>query len=126
MHISDWSSDVCSSDLEPWGARAGSRDLHQTHIDQRLGIFDARSESDPAANHALKIALEHCRRGAEPNRIDEGQNVKLFQMLPLRDILGPRRIAFRSEEHTSELQSIMRISYAVFCLKKKKTHLTIH
>src|SRR3546814_4074728 len=81
--------------VEPWGARAGSRDLHQTHVDQRLGIFDARSESDPAANHALKIALEHCRRGAEPNRI-------------------------RSEEHTSELQSLMRISYAVFCLKKKK------
>src|SRR3546814_7692189 len=120
MRISDWSSDVCSSDL--WVARAGSRDLHQTHVDQRLGIFDARSESDPAANHALKIALEHCRRGAEPNRIDEGQNVKLFQMLPLRDILGPRRIAFfprllvslknrieiRSEEHTSELQSLMR------------------
>src|SRR3546814_4811931 len=78
--------------VEPWGARAGSRDLHQTHVDQRLGIFDARSESDPAANHALKIALEHCRR---------------------------------SEEHTSELQSLMRISYAVFCLKKKK-HLHKH
>src|SRR3546814_5826301 len=36
---------------------------------------------------------------------------------------GPRR---RSEEHTSELQSIMRISYAVFCLKKKKTHKNLH
>src|SRR3546814_10232482 len=34
--------------------------------------------------------------------------------------LGRRRVAFRSEEHTSELQSLMRISYAVFCLKKKK------
>src|SRR3546814_9006540 len=64
--------------VEPWGARAGSRDLHQTHVDQWPGTFDARSESDPAANYALKIALEHCRRGAESNRLDEGQNVKLL------------------------------------------------
>src|SRR3546814_9765361 len=40
---------------------------------------------------------------------------------PLGDAL---RSAFRSEEHTSELQSLMRISYAVFCLKKKKKHTT--
>src|SRR3546814_20342877 len=70
------------------------RELPQKHVHQLVGIFDGRSESEPSANHALKISLEQCRRGAEPNRIDEGQNVKLFQMLPLRDILGPRRIAF--------------------------------
>src|SRR3546814_7196434 len=39
--------------------------------------------------------------------------------------LRPRRAAVRSEEHTSELQSLMRISYAVFCLKKKKKHITM-
>src|SRR3546814_9489470 len=39
---------------------------------------------------------------------------------PVFDDLGIARAGFRSEEHTSELQSLMRISYAVFCLKKKK------
>src|SRR3546814_7946528 len=39
---------------------------------------------------------------------------------------GPRRAASRSEEHTSELQSLMRISYAVFCLKKKKNMTNTH
>src|SRR3546814_1172488 len=56
------------------------------------------------------------------------ERVRLFR-IPLRDSLSrasglPRSAwgaAFRSEEHTSELQSLMRISYAVFCLKKKKT-----
>src|SRR3546814_4165321 len=38
--------------------------------------------------------------------------------------IGDTLVAFRSEEHTSELQSLMRISYAVFCLKKKKTHIS--
>src|SRR3546814_7340126 len=40
--------------------------------------------------------------------------------------VAPGAAAIRSEEHTSELQSLMRISYAVFCLKKKKTHRTTH
>src|SRR3546814_7958679 len=46
----------------------------------------------------------------------------------VRDAFGaaPERIAGRSEEHTSELQSLMRISYAVFCLKKKKTQANPH
>src|SRR3546814_5893338 len=38
------------------------------------------------------------------------------------DVLGAAKYGIRSEEHTSELQSLMRISYAVFCLKKKKTN----
>src|SRR3546814_8675729 len=41
-------------------------------------------------------------------------------------LLDPRIHLLRSEEHTSELQSLMRISYAVFCLKKKKNHITIY
>src|SRR3546814_1787115 len=42
---------------------------------------------------------------------------------PSPDDVGPCAVGARSEEHTSELQSLMRISYAVFCLKKKKTQL---
>src|SRR3546814_10819853 len=50
-----------------------------------------------------------------------GNWIKVVQRLPVRIALDPRELAeHRSEEHTSELQSLMRISYAVFCLKKKK------
>src|SRR3546814_5058938 len=46
------------------------------------------------------------------------------QTLPVAAYPFMKRITWRSEEHTSELQSLMRISYAVFCLKKKTTHTT--
>src|SRR3546814_3643869 len=62
-------------------------------------------------------------RGGDPHdlRADfpataEGNLVRLLPLAPV-----PGRTTLRSEEHTSELQSLMRISYAVFCLKKKKT-----
>src|SRR3546814_3398448 len=79
MRISDWSSDVCSSDL---------------------------TRAVPASPRGLPCACcaaplhHHRRRYTRPIRPDSG--------------------LLRSEEHTSELQSLMRISYAVFCLKKKK------
>src|SRR3546814_1359464 len=89
MRISDWSSDVCSSDL--------------------------RIPGDAAVNAArLGTAAERRNIGARPDRgVDAGA--------VLGDGIagdGDGR-AGRSEEHTSELQSLMRISYAVFCLKKK-------
>src|SRR3546814_1867347 len=43
-----------------------------------------------------------------------------FQALAMKAVIGIEEVRLRSEEHTSELQSLMRISYAVFCLKKKK------
>src|SRR3546814_11853519 len=57
-----------------------------------------------------------CRHPGPPNRRGETMS------LPLEDLELIKRLkyAYRSEEHTSELQSLMRISYAVFCLKKKK------
>src|SRR3546814_10559407 len=89
MRISDWSSDVCSSDLHQIGSgricRADVALLRQ-FIGNEIGIlgkFKAAAE--------LRIISHH------------------GEALPLG----------RSEEHTSELQSLMRISYAVFCLKKK-------
>src|SRR3546814_1893794 len=97
MRISDWSSDVCSSDL--------------------LAV-------DRADRHALAVRLErlHCPAVACALRIDRGIGRGAALALLLRR--GPphrlREVAERSEEHTSELQSLMRISYAVFCLKKKK------
>src|SRR3546814_7301463 len=73
MRISDWSSDVCSSDLLRFRATTTLR---------RERTFQHHQHMDPAASDVTETG--------------------------------------RSEEHTSELQSLMRISYAVFCLKKKK------
>src|SRR3546814_3222123 len=98
MRISDWSSDVCSSDLFV-EACAGSR---RTALHRR---DDARRISQICGEGpGLAAAVPAGLRG----RADGGGHY----LHPA----GPER----SEEHTSELQSLMRISYAVFCLKKKK------
>src|SRR3546814_937255 len=91
MRISDWSSDVCSSDL--YLARYDFLGLAPFWAECRaLSDWFARVKGRPSFTKV---------------NIDE---------------VAPKRIAeMRSEEHTSELQSLMRISYAVFCLKKKKT-----
>src|SRR3546814_2852490 len=103
MRISDWSSDVCSSDL------AGAERLRE----QRRRA-------------ATVVAERQCLRAAPPGQTAEGAPEGIG--VPLRDrrpdgaaqvVLAQYR-GIRSEEHTSELQSLMRISYAVFCLKKKK------
>src|SRR3546814_7801608 len=91
MRISDWSSDVCSSDL-----RCASRSPH-VEVGSRLPSLQL------SVSRILPAACHEAER--PPFALD-----KTFQYLPV----------FRSEEHTSELQSLMRISYAVFCLKKKK------
>src|SRR3546814_4402786 len=69
---------------------------------------------------AFKIGSERLDRGAGLVRLDGGVDDigrSVFQRL---EAAAGTRCALRSEEHTSELQSLMRISYAVFCLKKKK------
>src|SRR3546814_2680621 len=107
MRISDWSSDVCSSDLD------------------RLGRNSLMSDREPRL-----VAIVPC------NDLDAAEawwNRLGFRRPPDQDYPGYRMLADdegsevhlngapegRSEEHTSELQSLMRISYAVFCLKKK-------
>src|SRR3546814_5304612 len=67
-------------------------------------------------------------KGAAHNRVVHLQRATMrYKQVSISDMsakfimhLSPRDLTFRSEEHTSELQSLMRISYAVFCLKKKK------
>src|SRR3546814_9030659 len=106
MRISDWSSDVCSSDLE--------RIL-------RTNWTRPRKRSRAMA-HSLHRDAGTTRRGYlgwPCPRISCGRRyVDTGCLRP-----GAGYVLHRSEEHTSELQSLMRISYAVFCLKKKKhTH----
>src|SRR3546814_9415484 len=100
MRISDWSSDVCSSDLSQ------DRHVHRVPIDRRF----------LAVNQTMLIKVKKQR---------------LFVAVIFRfaggEFAGPvereaKLLQLRSEEHTSELQSLMRISYAVFCLKKT-THI---
>src|SRR3546814_2543977 len=107
MRISDWSSDVCSSDLHLWSGRKRSsgrscwraceRNLRPPfpiakHRDKRLSAAHGNSRQD-----LHQVGRRHHRHLAPGEDLAEN----------------------RSEEHTSELQSLMRISYAVFCLKKK-------
>src|SRR3546814_4658785 len=110
MRISDWSSDVCSSDLRGAPKRGGSGDQA---IAARLSDQDRGSRRiflDLLAQ-AVDVGLQRVRGDAGIVAPDLAEQL----------LAADHGIA-RSEEHTSELQSLMRISYAVFCLKKKKTH----
>src|SRR3546814_5842625 len=106
MRISDWSSDVCSSDL-PIAASVPS------------GV--AIKVVATAILKLLPKACAHCGDSAITlyQRSDSPFSGKTRKVPELSDSGTTARIG-RSEEHTSELQSLMRISYAVFCLKKKK------
>src|SRR3546814_5126782 len=134
VRISDWSSDVCSSDLlvtggavEPCAVDACDRTVSVSDRSDQfrkcgrcsgrvilIGAIPAgRVKTQPAfganIDNAPKAQIGFCQRA--PDRSGSREQTAC----------GPAR-STRSEEHTSELQSLMRISYAVFCLKKKKTN----
>src|SRR3546814_8062175 len=105
MRISDWSSDVCSSDLillRAFKAHAKS-----------LIIFD---EAEIAWRIGCARILGACRSG----QIGQAAVLSRHSGGCRAAARALSRFHRRSEVHTSELQSLMRISYAVFCLKKKK------
>src|SRR3546814_9851097 len=117
MRISDWSSDVCSSDLEPRGCIVGAEHAlelkgahallaggHELSGQHPLGQLDLAALHDGADSHGEGLAAFFALMHARPGGL----------ALELGNAVG-----VRSEEHTSELQSLMRNSYAVFCLKKK-------
>src|SRR3546814_7085559 len=140
MRISDWSSDVCSSDLEivehgfqqaSIACQTGLVDLHPA-VWRSLGKKIGRGKRRVAEEILLAgiAALRACggrlgrlnidgralgRGDGGTGRCLHGGGAK-FRSIVAKPASG------RSEEHTSELQSLMRISYAVFCLKKKKKH----
>src|SRR3546814_41198 len=166
MRISDWSSDVCSSDLpglrDPAGGIIGGTNMITMHLSRMLGgdiLFGLMSavafstilavvagltiSISSATSHDLVLGL---RKGRP---MGEKAEIRLFRAaaiitsaagILLAILFQKENITFlivmgqtvaasttfpllflaRSEEHTSELQSLMRISYAVFCLKKNK------
>src|SRR3546814_9148496 len=114
MRISDWSSDVCSSDL---GTRKNDpSDAAKTLRTSPWAVAVGGECAKPGT-----IALDDLLKGLVPEeRVYRMRCVEGWSMvIPWLGVpLGER-----SEEHTSELQSLMRISYAVFCLKKTKINL---
>src|SRR3546814_8389876 len=139
MRISDWSSDVCSSDLEDIPATA---DLLESQDDApiirlingiiaegaRQGASDIHIEPSEATLR-VRLRVDGVMREAArlPGRIAPllVSRVKVMARLDIAEKRVPQdgRISLRSEEHTSELQSLMRISYAVFCFKKKNNQI---
>src|SRR3546814_10877972 len=134
MRISDWSSDVCSSDLISVGTTDGVAAFVAT---QASGIGDAVTSL--GSTLTLKILSDRPifapAMGVYSHRLGErwlaggasnsGGAALLahFSAAEIAELSAALRPDIRSEEHTSELQSLMRISYAVFCLKKKtNTH----
>src|SRR3546814_5252212 len=121
MRISDWSSDVCSSDLLPVASRTAVEafiaplGLAEWIADEgRFNEVTALSGCGPAFLFRFVDALA---RAGEAIGLPADQAARMA----LATVRGSASMAaMRSEEHTSELQSLMRISYAVFCLKKKK------
>src|SRR3546814_8373055 len=79
--------------------------------------YGRRGSCCPCPARSTRLRLE-CRSGARANRLDLA--APLPAPFAARFVRTVRVLLQRSEEHTSELQSLMRISYAVFCLKKKK------
>src|SRR3546814_1945128 len=111
MRISDWSSDVCSSDL-----------LQSAAIGRRHQGFAGPSGLCHRL-HGIAFRLAELLKERLLRRNVFRRPFRIFPVFseesPAPGRWAPRPRA-RSEEHTSELQSLMRISYAVFCLKKKK------
>src|SRR3546814_7308691 len=118
MRISDWSSDVCSSDL-------GKRTHGSAYSSLPAGIVAIEAHRRHVDELPRKKELVLGERGAvRRDRGVESDTVETDDVhIAFDDEEAPlgARGRCRSEEHTSELQSLMRISYAVFCLKKKKT-----
>src|SRR3546814_1057644 len=112
MRISDWSSDVCSSDLRQHPLRVELATTGRIGI-LRLGAVHQTSQRPQQDLVGRQFQQPALRTGGRLPRHQRRLRVGILQILE-----DDRRI--RSEEHTSEFQSLMRNSYAVFCLKKKK------
>src|SRR3546814_6366041 len=131
MRISDWSSDVCSSDL---GQGVWLNITSTGEVPSALLGPDVRKQAGDAAIAASPASVQSCLIMPAPEDIfSTSEKGAAWDVMPpstasvapvmkraASDARNATGSAIRSEEHTSELQSLMRISYAAFCLKKKK------
>src|SRR3546814_5719972 len=112
MRISDWSSDVCSSDLVNL---AQLEEVAKT-ADNTDYFFKASADPDNDSVGAYVEGANATAAGEAANAIGYGASAFGSGAMALAEYTTATGL--RSDEHTSELQSLMRISYAVFCLKK--------
>src|SRR3546814_10657863 len=118
MRISDGSADVCSSNLLLNPPRPPHHRKARVPGDQRQPVrHPPRGPADRAGAAAEDLDPA---QAAAPDGRDRGDGIPARQ--DEEHEVQRRVLRFRSEEHTSELQSLMRISYAVFCLKKKNSN----
>src|SRR3546814_5927996 len=108
MRISDWSSDVCSSDLHV-GLIEGQQVRGRTLERYLTALLQRAEEFEPGQ----AVILNGKFTSGDGKELSESSEITIAAV-PNAGVEG-----IRSEEHTSELQSLMRISYAVFCLKQK-------
>src|SRR3546814_3511780 len=122
MRISDWSSDVCSSDLDDVAIVPIFILTPLTYLGGVFYSIQLLPGWAQALTHANPIFyMVNAFRYGLLDTSDVPLWVAYALMLGFAVALAALALWLRSEEHTSELQSLMRISYAVFCLKKKKT-----
>src|SRR3546814_3116412 len=121
MRISDWSSDVCSSDLNArllafleQHLESVRRAMPVDFVGQVDQMIAANLASGEASIARIAMLLRVSRRTLQRSLEQKGTNFSERLDAARRRVVDD----YRSEEHTSELQSLMRISYAVFCLKK--------
>src|SRR3546814_4536915 len=110
MRISDWSSDVCSSDLPEFSVAR----LPEVFVSDKT--ISKNVHAAVAKGQLRKLGSRLYTR----NLTDDPEKLVRRNWYGLVANYFPDAVIARSEEHTSELQSLMRISYAVFCLKKNK------
>src|SRR3546814_10572413 len=104
MRISDWSSDVCSSDLRACSV-----------LDKLVAAVEAKGWTLDSTEQGYAIVAD----GETVGLMIEEKLDRVPHIVTAAEL--KEKAEYRSEEHTSELQSLMRISYAVFCLKKTNT-----
>src|SRR3546814_1884090 len=140
IRISDWSSDVCSSDLFAndlppeigesvvrghVGRRVGPAQIlrmRQRHV-ARAEIVHLAQHREARSDRMATLHAEHPRDLARLHRLFEfGRGRREHEIVRIARHEPLHHVDLRSEAHTSELQSLMRTSYAVLCLKKKKTN----
>src|SRR3546814_4386685 len=126
LRISDWSSDVCSADLGLFGPRLAGRGQHVDRDDRRQQPDDDDDDHQFDQSEAVFGGTPQRREavfGGTPTKSEAvfgGTSTKSEAVFGGTSTKSEAEFGGRSEEHTSELQSLMRIKYAVFCLNKKK------
>src|SRR3546814_8870185 len=114
MRISDWSSDVCSSDLHAWSEKAKKMMLDK----QMKKATKAKEAKDPQADYEACFYRTPTGDYGFPTI---GLKAAMVAACRFVDMKMTEARGARSKEHTSELQSLISTTYAVFCMTKQKT-----